>query len=136
MTGFQTWALPICDVPDLLPAFSMFAMSSISEGYSIALLEAGACALPIAATRVGGNAEIVADDVNGLVVPPRPRGAGGRDRAVARRPGARLGHGPRPEEHTSELQSLMRISYAVFCLKKKNNYERNTEARPTHVHRP
>src|SRR3546814_6230838 len=29
----------------------------------------------------------------------------------------------RSEEHTSELQSLMRISYAVFCLKKKNNYE-------------
>src|SRR3546814_4713277 len=33
------------------------------------------------------------------------------------------GFGPafRSEEHTSELQSLMRISYAVFCLKKKNN---------------
>src|SRR3546814_8789106 len=32
-------------------------------------------------------------------------------------------HGPlwRSEEHTSELQSLMRISYAVFCLKKKKN---------------
>src|SRR3546814_5458906 len=29
--------------------------------------------------------------------------------------------GPRSEEHTSELQSLMRISYAVFCLKKKKN---------------
>src|SRR3546814_8255420 len=28
----------------------------------------------------------------------------------------------RSEEHTSELQSLMRISYAVFCLKKKNSY--------------
>src|SRR3546814_1591102 len=28
----------------------------------------------------------------------------------------------RSEEHTSELQSLMRISYAVFCLKKKNKY--------------
>src|SRR3546814_9960786 len=28
----------------------------------------------------------------------------------------------RSEEHTSELQSLMRISYAVFCLKKKNNH--------------
>src|SRR3546814_8611816 len=28
---------------------------------------------------------------------------------------------PRSEEHTSELQSLMRISYAVFCLKKNNN---------------
>src|SRR3546814_5178377 len=36
---------------------------------------------------------------------------------------ATLGHGQhrRSEEHTSELQSLMRISYAVFCLKKKNN---------------
>src|SRR3546814_6443168 len=29
----------------------------------------------------------------------------------------------RSEEHTSELQSLMRISYAVFCLKKKKKYE-------------
>src|SRR3546814_948510 len=32
----------------------------------------------------------------------------------------------RSEEHTSELQSLMRISYAVFCLKKKNNYTIST----------
>src|SRR3546814_4390313 len=31
----------------------------------------------------------------------------------------------RSEEHTSELQSLMRISYAVFCLKKKNYTHRN-----------
>src|SRR3546814_5555861 len=34
----------------------------------------------------------------------------------------RPGRTPRSEEHTSELQSLMRISYAVFCLKKKNTY--------------
>src|SRR3546814_4517647 len=33
--------------------------------------------------------------------------------------GQPFGRGPRSEEHTSELQSLMRISYAVFCLKKK-----------------
>src|SRR3546814_563395 len=32
----------------------------------------------------------------------------------------------RSEEHTSELQSLMRISYAVFCLKKKKNYNNST----------
>src|SRR3546814_6739571 len=37
----------------------------------------------------------------------------------------------RSEEHTSELQSLMRISYAVFCLKKKNN---TTTLRNTHDH--
>src|SRR3546814_6243697 len=33
----------------------------------------------------------------------------------------------RSEEHTSELQSLMRISYAVFCLKKKNTKTKYTE---------
>src|SRR3546814_10012826 len=33
---------------------------------------------------------------------------------------------PRSEEHTSELQSLMRISYAVFCLKKKKKTENKT----------
>src|SRR3546814_2354640 len=32
---------------------------------------------------------------------------------------------PRSEEHTSELQSLMRISYAVFCLKKKKNQNKH-----------
>src|SRR3546814_4910070 len=40
-------------------------------------------------------------------------------KAVIALPAARL-IVPRSEEHTSELQSLMRISYAVFCLKKKN----------------
>src|SRR3546814_7926503 len=34
----------------------------------------------------------------------------------------------RSEEHTSELQSLMRISYAVFCLKKKKKQTRNQQA--------
>src|SRR3546814_1791229 len=34
----------------------------------------------------------------------------------------------RSEEHTSELQSLMRISYAVFCLKKKQITNKNTES--------
>src|SRR3546814_3363719 len=51
------------------------------------------------------------------------------------RRGLRLGRGRlrrgrgRSEEHTSELQSLMRISYAVFCLKKKTQ---NTSAYPYH----
>src|SRR3546814_9600303 len=41
--------------------------------------------------------------------------------------------GTRSEEHTSELQSLMRISYAVFCLKKKKNKQK--EKRNEHVER-
>src|SRR3546814_5524388 len=38
----------------------------------------------------------------------------------------------RSEEHTSELQSLMRISYAVFCLKKKNTTKHNEHKRQPH----
>src|SRR3546814_4371265 len=38
----------------------------------------------------------------------------------------RVAFNQRSEEHTSELQSLMRISYAVFCLKKKNNKTEST----------
>src|SRR3546814_4191999 len=41
---------------------------------------------------------------------------------VVARFGARHVHAVRSEEHTSELQSLMRISYAVFCLKKKKHH--------------
>src|SRR3546814_4919614 len=37
--------------------------------------------------------------------------------------------GVRSEEHTSELQSLMRISYAVFCLKKKNNRQNTNHSK-------
>src|SRR3546814_10407549 len=53
--------------------------------------------------------------------PARPGGEGGRRRRpVGRnRTGADAATPFRSEEHTSELQSLMRISYAVFCLKKK-----------------
>src|SRR3546814_7933587 len=36
----------------------------------------------------------------------------------------------RSEEHTSELQSLMRISYAVFCLKKKKNQHKKAKKQP------
>src|SRR3546814_1535203 len=53
-----------------------------------------------------------------------PRHRGGRGGVGQRAPpaGASGGGGARSEEHTSELQSLMRISYAVFCLKKKNKH--------------
>src|SRR3546814_1168788 len=44
-----------------------------------------------------------------------------------RRGRGRLCRRRRSEEHTSELQSLMRISYAVFCLKKKNNTHTDNE---------
>src|SRR3546814_10629359 len=63
--------------------------------------------------------------VDGAAVGPL-RGVGHLDRVAHARGGqpvvlvADAAHGRRSEEHTSELQSLMRISYAVLCLKKKN----------------
>src|SRR3546814_7254578 len=41
--------------------------------------------------------------------------------------------GGRSEEHTSELQSLMRISYAVFCLKQKKNSKQEKTKRDKHI---
>src|SRR3546814_1597585 len=56
------------------------------------------------------------------------RGAGFGDQRClcAVQIGDNRAHQGRSEEHTSELQSLMRISYAVFCLKKKNNMNNTT----------
>lgn len=59
------------DVDALLRGLDLFAMSSVTEGYSVALLEACATALPIVATDVGGNAEIVHHGSNGWLVPAR-----------------------------------------------------------------
>jgi glycosyltransferase involved in cell wall biosynthesis len=55
------------DVPALLQAFDIFALSSQTEGYSIALLEAAASGLPAVATDVGGNSEIVQHGITGLI---------------------------------------------------------------------
>src|SRR3546814_5909744 len=57
--------------------------------------------------------------------PPRPAGIP----AFRRTPHPPGSCRNRSEEHTSELQSLMRISYAVFCLKKKNNITRTNYIR-------
>src|SRR3546814_4788409 len=69
-----------------------------------------------------------ADGCPGCSGSPRRRGAArssiSKDR-LADRVGMLVDSVQRSEEHTSELQSLMRISYAVFCLKKKN-YKNNS----------
>lgn len=59
------------DVPDLVGAFDCFVLSSYTEGLAMTLLEAMAAELPVVATRVGGNAEVVVDGVTGRIVPAR-----------------------------------------------------------------
>src|SRR3546814_7611966 len=100
----------------LLCFFSLFVFFfSSRRRHTICALVTGVqtCALPICRARQAARAR-------GLLrrdqVPPRDRRFHGADRRSDRD-----GAGRRSEEHTSELQSLMRISYAVFCLKKKKN---------------
>jgi len=57
------------DIPEILQALDVFVLSSRSEGLSLTLLEAEAAGLPIVATRVGGNPEVVRDGESGILVP-------------------------------------------------------------------
>jgi glycosyltransferase involved in cell wall biosynthesis len=57
------------DVPALLARASLFVLPSLTEGISLTLLEAMARGLPVVATRVGGNAEVVLDGETGFLIP-------------------------------------------------------------------
>ncbi|HQU87686.1 MAG TPA: glycosyltransferase [Denitromonas sp.] len=58
------------DVPAIMAALDCFVLPSQAEGISNTLLEAMACGLPVIATRVGGNCELVVDGETGWLVPP------------------------------------------------------------------
>lgn len=88
-TGFRD------DVPDLLSEAAVSVLPSLSEGLSNSLLESMAAGVPVVATRVGGNPEVVDDGMTGFLVPARDAGALAgatarilQDRALARRLGA------------------------------------------------
>ncbi len=57
------------DIPAILARSSLLVLPSRTEGISLTLLEAMACALPVVATRAGGNVEVVQDEQTGLLVP-------------------------------------------------------------------
>jgi len=60
----------VTDLRTCLAAADLFVLPSRSEGFSNAIVEAMALALPVVATNVGGNAEAVATGISGLIVPP------------------------------------------------------------------
>ena len=58
------------DVPDVMRRLNCFVLPSLAEGISNTILEAMSSGLPVVATRVGGNAELLAQGVSGELVPP------------------------------------------------------------------
>jgi glycosyltransferase involved in cell wall biosynthesis len=65
----------VADVPRLLQEADVFALSSLTEGLSMSVLEALAAGKPSVVTDVGGNKELVIDGHNGFLVPPNDPGA-------------------------------------------------------------
>ena len=63
------------DVPDILRALDVFALTSLSEAASLTLLEAMASGVPVVVTAVGGNPELVRHGIDGLHVPRGDAGA-------------------------------------------------------------
>jgi glycosyltransferase involved in cell wall biosynthesis len=63
------------DVPEILQNLDLFVLPSVSEGFSLATIEAMAAGRPVVVTRSGGPEEIVTHGTTGLLVPPRDSGA-------------------------------------------------------------
>src|SRR3546814_3966337 len=92
--------------------------------YTTLFRSAGGCRWP-AVGRCPGRAA-AADRTRPLRRARQAPGSDGPRRPAAAEP-------PRSEEHTSELQSLMRISYAVFCLKKKKITQHQNSRADTYI---
>jgi glycosyltransferase involved in cell wall biosynthesis len=99
------------DVPEVMAAADGYVMSSAWEGMPIALLEAAAAALPIVATRVGGNHEVVQEGRTGFLVPPRDHEALSQAmlRLMALAPADRRAMGERGRDHIRDHYGLARV---------------------------
>lgn len=106
------------DVAQLMRGFDCFVLPSLAEGVSNTILEAMASGLPVLATRVGGNAELVDEGQTGLLLPPaEPRALAealvrlATDAALA----CRMGQGGRQRaERRFSMQAMLEGYQAVY----------------------
>lgn len=99
------------DVPEFMTVADGYLMSSAWEGMPMVLLEAAAAGLPIVATRVGGNLEVVRDGVTGFLVPPSdPAALGAAMLGLMALPEAeRRAMGARGQDHVRQHYGLARV---------------------------
>jgi glycosyltransferase involved in cell wall biosynthesis len=99
------------DVPELMGAADAYVMSSGWEGMPIVLLEASAAGLPVVATLVGGNREVVCDGETGFLVPPGDSDAlgGAMLRLMQTSDQERRSMGHRAREHVQLHYRLERV---------------------------
>jgi glycosyltransferase involved in cell wall biosynthesis len=110
-----------CDVPALLPAFDVFAMSSLYEGLPCAVLEAMVCGIPVVATAVNSVPEVVLAGRTGLLARPQDPGSLANALAfaldhpadaarMARAAREAVRSGCRPEVHARDLVDAYRLA--------------------------
>lgn len=101
------------DIPSVLRAFDVFALPSRGEGISNTILEAMATGLPVVATDVGGNPELVEPDVTGRLVPAAdPAALEVALRSYVSDPHLRAQHGKAGRERVLQHFSLERMAQA------------------------
>jgi sugar transferase (PEP-CTERM/EpsH1 system associated) len=99
------------DTAAILPCLDAFSLCSLSEGISLALLEAMAAGVPIVATRVGGNPLVVQDGETGWLVPPRTADVtADAILALLRDPMTRCAMGRQGRERAKTLFSVERMA--------------------------
>lgn len=92
------------DIDALLPACDFFALASLWEGMPMAIIEAMAAGLPVAATAAGGVPELVSDGVTGLLAPPgETQGLSDAIKLLARDPEKRRALGRAAQERASDF---------------------------------
>ncbi|WKZ12747.1 MAG: TIGR03088 family PEP-CTERM/XrtA system glycosyltransferase [Gammaproteobacteria bacterium] len=95
------------DIPQAMRGFNVFVLPSLAEGISNTILEAMACGLPVIATAVGGNAELVVDGETGYLVPAgNPAAIAQRLRHYLEHPEVAARHGRAARERVMREFSL------------------------------